>query len=324
MRSGEIIKNAKSTATKEELALINKYTRREFAENEVYVFSVELCNNDIDRDNERFTVEALFELEKLFVGKTGICDHNPRMENQTARIFQCSVEAVEGRKTLSGDDYFRLVARAYMPVCEKTKDMITQIESGICKEVSVGCSADRIICSVCGKDRREHCGHFAGEYYGNTRCYFELCDISDAYEWSFVAVPAQREAGVIKAYKDKDRKDFTDMNDIIKSLGTGEGVTLSVEQAKRLYAYIANLEKRAAQGDEYKESLKGEVLRLSLLSENGVSRKTMENALEGLSIPQLKEFYEAYKAKAEKKFMPTPQLTSGSAKIAENNKEFRI
>ncbi len=325
MRSGEIIKNAGSCATQEELELINQYTRREFSANEIYVFSVVLCNNDIDRDYERFTVEALFEMEKLFVGKTGICDHNPRMENQTARIFKCSVEAVEGRKTLTGDDYFRLVARAYMPVTDKTKDMITQIESGICKEVSVGCSADRAVCSVCGKARQEHCGHIGGEHYGNALCYFELCDIKDAYEWSFVAVPAQREAGVIKAYSDNGRKENATMKEIIKSLNAGEGVTLSVEQAKRLYDYISRVEKRAAQGDEYVENLKSEVLRLSQIAEPGVTRKTMETALDGLSCAQLKEFYEAYKKKADKKFAPKPQTAvTSSVNRAEDNKDFRI
>lgn len=58
--------------TDKELELINAYSRRKLTKDEVYVFGVVLCDNDIDRDNERFTVESLFELEKLFVGKTGI------------------------------------------------------------------------------------------------------------------------------------------------------------------------------------------------------------------------------------------------------------
>lgn len=324
MRSGEIIKSV-NKVTPEEMELINKYTRREFSPSEVYVFSVELCNNDIDRDYERFTVESLFEMEKLFVGKTGICDHNPKAENQTARIFRCFVEAVEGRKTQTGDDYFRLVARAYMPLCESTQAMVSQIESGICKEVSVGCSAGKAVCSVCGKDRREHCAHIAGEYYGNALCYFELCDITDAYEWSFVAVPSQREAGVIKGYDRTAGKEETDMKNIIKSLISGDGVTLSVEEAKRLHDYIGRLEKRAAQGDEYVESLKSEVLRLSCAAQPGISKDTMESALSGLSVKQLKEFMEVYKTKAEKKFLPKPQLAGAShIASAEGNKEFKI
>ena len=61
--------NNAAAVTNDEMALINAYSRRTLTKDEVYVFGVVLCDNDIDRDNERFTVESLFELEKLFVGK---------------------------------------------------------------------------------------------------------------------------------------------------------------------------------------------------------------------------------------------------------------
>ena len=38
-----------------ELELINKHTRTPLTENDVYAFSVILCDNDIDRDFERFS-----------------------------------------------------------------------------------------------------------------------------------------------------------------------------------------------------------------------------------------------------------------------------
>ena len=67
MKNGQVIKTAAAMDTAEEMALVNRYTRRDLSADEVYLFSVALCDNDIDRDYERFTVEALFELEKLFV-----------------------------------------------------------------------------------------------------------------------------------------------------------------------------------------------------------------------------------------------------------------
>ena len=45
-----------------ELELINAYTRKPLGAQDVYVFSVTLCDNDVDRDGERFTVESLFAL----------------------------------------------------------------------------------------------------------------------------------------------------------------------------------------------------------------------------------------------------------------------
>ena len=55
----------------EELKEINRFTRRELSEEDVYIFSVVLCDNEIDRDYERFSDEALETLSKLFVGVTG-------------------------------------------------------------------------------------------------------------------------------------------------------------------------------------------------------------------------------------------------------------
>ena len=88
MKDGYVIKNkSESKITDNELALINKFTRRNFSKEEIYTFTVVLCDNDIDRENERFSNEALEKLAELFVGKTGIIDHNASSENQTARIY---------------------------------------------------------------------------------------------------------------------------------------------------------------------------------------------------------------------------------------------
>lgn len=77
---------------------IRKFTRRDFGRDELYVFEVSLCNNDVDRDNEKFSVSALKELAKQFVGKTGIKNHSMRAEDQSARIFDAYVERVPGKK----------------------------------------------------------------------------------------------------------------------------------------------------------------------------------------------------------------------------------
>ena len=66
-----VVDGENQTVGDDELELINRFTRRNLAKNEVYAFSVVLCDNDVDRDGERFTTDSLYELEKLFVGKTG-------------------------------------------------------------------------------------------------------------------------------------------------------------------------------------------------------------------------------------------------------------
>ena len=235
MHSNAIQKAAEVTAapaeavSAEELRLINTYTRRNLSADEVYVFSVTLCDNDVDRDNERFTVESLFALEKLFVGKTGIFDHQPSAKNQTARIFACAVEHAEGKKTATGDDYFCLRARAYMPRTEQNRSLIEAIDSGIVKEVSVGCAVDKTLCSVCGKPL-DLCPHQKGETYGGRLCCGELTDPADAYEWSFVAVPAQRAAGVTE----KGKQDGNDLKNVGKQKRRA-AQRRRLRQAARLY-----------------------------------------------------------------------------------------
>lgn len=189
----------------EKLRKLNQFTRREHTEEEVYLFDVILCDNEIDRDRERFSESALEQMKGLFIGKTGIFDHDPKSSGQTARIFDTEIVHEPEKKTSDGRPYVCLKAQAYMVRTQANADLIREIEGGIKKEVSVSCSAAKHLCSVCGADRRESaCGHVSGRTYGKKTCHTILEDIRDAYEWSFVAVPAQVAAGVTKFYHEKE------------------------------------------------------------------------------------------------------------------------
>ena len=58
------------------MELINRLSSKQLNESEVYTFDITLCDNKIDHDFEVFNTEALKTLGKLFIGNTGICDHN--------------------------------------------------------------------------------------------------------------------------------------------------------------------------------------------------------------------------------------------------------
>lgn len=309
-----------SAPTEEELKLINSYTRRELSAEDVYAFSVVLCDNDIDRDKERFTVEALFELEKLFVGKTGIFDHDPSAKNQTARIFSCAVENIPDRKTATGDDYFCLRARAYMPRTEGNTDIIAALDSGIIKEVSVGCAVKRTVCSICGEDIST-CLHRKGETYGSKLCCGELTQPYDAYEWSFVAVPSQRQAGVTKSVYGKEEN----MEGIMKKLSRGQSVTLSDRDCAKLTDYIEGLKQSAKDGVYYRDSLTAEVLRLSAAVQPEISRDTMECITKKMTVAQLKEFKTAFEKQRAASVVPALQLYSEKKNTtAVSNGQFTI
>lgn len=212
-KQGEIAKSfpavgLETNGNEQYMADINQFTRKELSPEEVYVFPVSLCNNDIDRDCEQFTLDSLVDLSKLYVGKTGISDHNPTSSNQCCRIFKTSVDPVPGKKNKIGEDFYNLNALAYIMRTPQNESLIADIDAGIKKEVSVGCSVARNVCSICGKDyyRDEECTHYKNKSYDGKTCFVKLENPVDAYEFSFVAIPAQPEAGITKAYDKKIKK----------------------------------------------------------------------------------------------------------------------
>ncbi len=242
--------------TKDILSKINKFTRREHSEDELFVFEVLLCDNEIDRDNERFTEKALKQLSTLFVGKTGIFDHNPKSGNQSARIFSTYLETDSTRKTAAGENYICLKAQAYMVRTDSNRDLIKEIDGGIKKEVSISCSCRRKVCSVCGASRKgKQCSHINGKSYSDSRCHTILDDVTDAYEWSFVAVPAQVEAGVKKHYGTPEESDA--------------------------------LEKLEKSIELYRKSVIDDIRRMGCLKAQGAVGKTFSNAVNCMPIDEL-------------------------------------
>ena len=199
---------------KKMLEKINRFTRRAFTEDEIYAFSVILCDNDIDRDGERFSDKALEKIAELFVGKTGIFDHNPSSSKQTARIFDTEVVTDSDRRTKTGEIYKCVRAEAYMVRTDENRSLIAEIDGGIKKEVSISCSAAKRICSICGNIS---CAHTAGKAYGGKTAYKIIDGITDAYEWSFVAVPAQVGAGVTKKFSSESMESVPVEGDITKA-----------------------------------------------------------------------------------------------------------
>lgn len=184
---------------------INAQALKELTPEDVFTFRVAAADDQVDRDYERFTPEALAQLAKLYVGKPIIMDHVWAASNQTARIYDAGAER-------GLDGVTRLHLSAYMVRNEATSPVVQAIEGGILREVSVGCAVKKAICSVCGTDKaKSRCYHRPGQTYDDIQCIVSLEDAEDAYECSFVAVPAQRQAGVVKAYGGENNQDEVDI-----------------------------------------------------------------------------------------------------------------
>ena len=246
--------------TQVQLEAINAQARAKMTEEQVYVFSLRLCDDQVDRDWERFDTAALPVLAKMFIGKTGIVDHRWSSDSQVARIFAAEVVREENVSYIKAWAYIRRGGHA--------DEIIADIEAGIKKEVSVGCSMGFSKCSICGSEYGI-CGHQKGESYDGQICCAILQEPMDAYEFSFVAVPAQRSAGVIKGMGGKQM--------CLKELAEQFG-------AQGEYRMLC---KQAQLGMAYEKQLRSDVVRLCLSLELGIEEPVLHSIMEKAGAEEL-------------------------------------
>lgn len=316
------MKNSSTGVTEEELSAINAFSRKKLTQEEVYVFPVTLCDNEIDRDFERFLPTALEKLASLFAGKTGIFDHNAKSTSQTARIFKTWVETDKSKRNSLGEPYCALKAKAYMVRTGENEALISEIEGGIKKEVSVSCAVSKAKCSICGADlRKRECDHSRGKRYSGRLCFAELSEPTDAYEWSFVAVPAQRGAGVTKSF---DNEGYQAGN-VIEIIKNADGaVSLSASQVESLKALAKRLEDLESDARAYRESLLSEIKKYAHILVPQVAGELVSGCVRNLGTDELKIFSESLKKQAQARFPAGTQLGKTESKLQTDNKAFRI
>lgn len=306
--NGKILKGVE--IGNEELRLINQYTRRSLSAEELYCFSLVLCDNEIDRDFEQFPTKELYRLSELFIGKTGIFDHEPSAKNQCARIYRCRVEEDVTKTNSQGEKYACVVAEAYIPKTESMADLIAEIDAGIKKEISIGCTVKSTVCSVCGKNMHStECLHSKGQTYQNKLCYGQLTDVTDAYEWSFVAVPSQRKAGIIKS------KMFGGslLNSILKKLQASGDLMLSEDEKVELINHMEKLKELCADGEQYRKELKSDILKLNAFKDSGMPADMLSSVIERMTIQELKAFKLAFgKKQAQPQLLANDKMTDSA------------
>ena len=117
---------------------------------------------------------------------------------------------------------------------------------------------------------------------------------SDAYEFSFVAVPAQPAAGVVKSVRRGERQ------------------------------ALERLEWEAALGRKYLDGLRGEVVRLALLADRELDGRAIKSLAEKLSHDELEELRKSYARRAQQRLPLSTQLSYQVERAAfdERNRAF--
>ena len=147
----------------------------------LYYFKITLVTDEIDKDNERFTSDALYKMSQLFIGKTGIIEAYGK--TYRPRIFDAWVKKKHSTSKL------KALAYIYLDSKEDVDNFADFLSTHDKLSIAAGCRTRA--CSICGRNQfKEPCGHEKGKEYGNHRlCFYELSNIFEVYEWSLAIEP---------------------------------------------------------------------------------------------------------------------------------------
>lgn len=163
-------------------AAVNRYALRTLNPEEYAVFTLDLCNNQIDRHFSRFPEEELARINGLVPGRPLMERHDLRGSLPRGRFF---------RSALHRDgDVVSVRPEVYVLRTAENSDFILNIEGGVYRETSIGFSFQTPECSVCAKDLRT-CDHVPGREYGGAPCHFVMRGILEVAEGSVVSAGSQ-------------------------------------------------------------------------------------------------------------------------------------
>ena len=187
-----------------DLALINNYTMREHASDELYVRTMYLAHNGIDRDREVISQDLMDDFVRTLPGKGLFVKHPMSYDGDSGpgegRFFKANKVTMsqdEARQVLrepnlkfiDDSDAILLEASFYMARTDENKNLIAKIDAGVAGDVSIGFSSSR---STPVKDEYENV----------------IADMlnspGQAYEGSLVWLGAQPGARIVKSASFED------------------------------------------------------------------------------------------------------------------------
>lgn len=169
-------------APEERMEAVNRFALRALSPEEVAVFTLDLCNNEVDRHYSRFPEEELDRINTLTPGRPLMERHDMAGSLPRGTFFRSRLHRAGNRVSVRPEVYVLRSAG--------NRDFILNIEGGVYRETSIGFSFRRPECSVCGKDLRT-CAHVPGRTYGDKACHFVMRDVLEVLEGSVVPAGSQ-------------------------------------------------------------------------------------------------------------------------------------
>jgi len=257
----------------EQIAKINRISKRTLTKDEVFIYTHKMAGDMVIPNRciqlskqllEKFAIDAnngvAFMLDHPWAGLS-----RPKPALPYGRVFEgwlSNDNIVDGETvSLNGSAY---IVRGQSKDGISTDAIISDIETGVLFDTSIGWGADKFLCSICGHDIRDYskCKHIPGAEYanddtGNTKmCYVIASPPGYLMEESAVFDGAYPEAGsnlsVINDYFENDYSVFTNVSEDFKQIplnsrlyGTYSnkgGVLLFAKntERKKIYAFSNN------------------------------------------------------------------------------------
>ena len=329
-----------------QLAVINKFTRRPFTADELYIGQIRLANNAIDRDNERFSEGMLQEFMKTAVRKTFLMDHAKydSSDNAIGKFFDVEIEKMDlaTAKAETGEDFILPAGVTevlfmspwfYIPKAGIDEKQLIKIDAGVFDFASIGFRAEALVPVT--------------DDMGAT-LFYEYRGKGETTEGSLVYLGAQHGAGMKSAVDNNTTKTekqiaetekpeggLNTMNEFLKKLAKALGKVFSDDEEKavneikalidekettitaqkskisEMETTIAGLSPLAADGKAFRDGLVTDYVtakaKLGEVAETPEAQKVVRDVAVTYPIGFLKSEVKSLQDRVAEKFPDTPQ-----------------
>ncbi|MEA3357315.1 MAG: hypothetical protein U9Q67_02675 [Patescibacteria group bacterium] len=182
------------TISDEDLAKINKFTVKPVKSSDISVYTALLIDDKITRNHTQYNKDFQNMLLSLPYGEGNFMgapilfgdkeDHQHAASAQVGRIF-------EAWQVMDADKHYGVMSKIYV-IKDTNEDLITKIDSGVLKELSISTKVEIPLCSIC-KQNIKDCEHIRGE----KGCFVIMTGKGFVAEASFVAVPGSNAAKIL-------------------------------------------------------------------------------------------------------------------------------
>ena len=205
---GITIQSFKEAVAQADLDKVNKLTVKTVDAKDITVYTALLIDDKITRNSTQYNKDFQSMLLSLPVGEGNFIgtpvlfgeskDHQAIAASQVGRIF-------DAWQVVDNEKHFGVMAKIYI-LNESNETLISKVDSGVLKELSISTKVQLPLCSVCGQNIA-NCEHKPGV----NNCYVIMSGNGFVAETSFVAVPG---SNVAKILSEADVKNFLKLENL--------------------------------------------------------------------------------------------------------------